>query len=91
MAQALAGHAVSQDVEVDRSELPFEFMLNATRLKDGFELARFSERTGLPLTALQHALAEAERQGLIERDFTWLKPSLRGFDFLNDLQSLFLK
>ena len=91
MAQALAGHAVSQDVEVDRSELPFEFMLNATRLKDGFQLARFSERTGLPLTALQHALAEAERQGLIERDFTWLKPSLRGFDFLNDLQSLFLK
>ena len=91
MAQALAGHAVSQDVEVDRSELPFEFMLNATRLKDGFELARFSERTGLPLTALRHALAEAERQGLIERDFTWLKPSLRGFDFLNDLQSLFLK
>ena len=91
MAQALAGHAVSQDVEVDRSELPFEFMLNATRLKDGFELARFSERTGLPLTALQHALAEAERQGLIERDFAWLKPSLRGFDFLNDLQSLFLK
>ena len=91
MAQALAGHAVSQDVEVERSELPFEFMLNATRLKDGFELARFSERTGLPLTALQHALAEAERQGLIERDFTWLKPSVRGFDFLNDLQSLFLK
>ena len=91
MAQALGGYAVSQENEVDRSELPFEFMLNATRLKDGFELARFSERTGLPLTALQHALAEAERQGLIERDFTWLKPSVRGFDFLNDLQSLFLK
>ena len=91
MAQALGGYAVSQENEVDRGELPFEFMLNATRLKDGFELARFSERTGLPLTALQHALAEAERQGLIERDFTWLKPSVRGFDFLNDLQSLFLK
>ncbi len=90
MAQALAGHAVSQDVEVARGELPFEFMLNALRLKDGFALARFTERTGLPLTAIQQALAQAEARGLVERDFTWLKPSVRGFDFLNDLQALFL-
>jgi putative oxygen-independent coproporphyrinogen III oxidase len=47
MVQALAGRAVAQDEEVPRAQLPFEFMLNATRLKEGFELARFSERTGL--------------------------------------------
>ena len=90
MTQALAGFAVSQDDEVARQQLPFEFMLNATRLREGFELARFTERTGLPLTAIQSALAEAEQRGLIERDFTRAWPTTRGFDFLNDLQALFL-
>ena len=90
MAQALAGHAVSQENEVDRSELPFEFMLNATRLKDGFELARFSERTGLPPGAIADALDAAERQGLLRRGLHEVQPTPHGFDFLNDLQSLFL-
>ncbi len=90
MAQALAGHAVSQENEVDRSELPFEFMLNATRLKDGFELARFSERTGLPPGAIAGALDAAERQGLLRRGLHEVQPTPHGFDFLNDLQSLFL-
>jgi oxygen-independent coproporphyrinogen-3 oxidase len=75
---------------VAREQLPFEFMLNALRLKEGFELARFTERTGLPLSVLQKALATAEARGLIERDLQWVQPTARGFDFLSDLQSLFL-
>ena len=90
MDKALAGHCVAQAEEVSRAELPFEYMLNALRLKDGFSLQQFSERTGLAITAIQKGLAEAERKGLIERDFVGVKPSVRGFDFLNDLQSLFL-
>ncbi|HUG21733.1 radical SAM family heme chaperone HemW [Piscinibacter sp.] len=90
MAQALAGAAVAQDGEVAREQLPFEFVLNALRLKEGFELARFTERTGLPLTAIQRGLLMAEERGLIERDLQWVKPTARGFDFLSDLQSLFL-
>jgi len=90
MEKALAGHCLAQDEEVSRADLPFEFMLNALRLKDGFLLQQFSERTGLAVTAIQKALGEAERKGLIERDFVHVKPSARGFDFLNDLQSLFL-
>ena len=35
------------------AELPFEFMLNALRLVEGFPLALFTERTGLPVTTLQ--------------------------------------
>ncbi len=88
--RALAGHALAQDEEVAREQLPFEFMLNATRLKGGFELARFTERTGLSLAALAPGLDAAERQGLIERDFTRVWPTERGFDFLSDLQGLFL-
>ena len=90
MEKALARHCIAQDDEVGRSDLPFEFMLNALRLKNGFSLPQFTERTGLPLTAIQKALDEAERKGLIERDFARVKPSVRGFDFLNDLQALFL-
>ncbi len=90
MAQALAGHAVAQEHEVARGELPFEFMLNALRLTDGFELMRFAERTGLALSALEPALSVAERRGLVARDLQRVWPTERGFDLLSDLQALFL-
>jgi putative oxygen-independent coproporphyrinogen III oxidase len=90
MEQALAGQAVTQSDEVARKDLPFEFMLNALRLREGFELAQFSERTGLPLSAIQKALAEAEGKGLVTRDFQRVTPTERGFDFLSDLQEIFL-
>ena len=90
MDNALAGRAMAQDDEVARADLPFEFMLNALRLKEGFELRQFCERTGLPLTAVEPAFQEAERKGLIVRDLVRIMPTERGFDFLNDLQALFL-
>jgi putative oxygen-independent coproporphyrinogen III oxidase len=90
MENALAGNAVAQSDEVAREQLPFEFMLNALRLRDGFPLALFTERTGLPITAIAKPLQEAESRGLIERDFAHVKPTVRGFDFLSDLQQLFL-
>ena len=90
MDNALAGHAVAQDEEVKRADLPFEFMLNALRLRDGFALQDFTARTGLPLTAIARAMQEAERKGLIERDMARVRPTQRGFDFLSDLQALFL-
>ena len=90
MEKALAGNAVTQENEVSRADLPFEFMLNALRLRDGFKLQDFADKTGLAFTAIQKGLDEAERKGLIERDFIHAKPTERGFDFLNDLQALFL-
>jgi putative oxygen-independent coproporphyrinogen III oxidase len=90
MEKALAGNAVAQEAEVGRADLPFEFMLNAFRLKDGFDLQDFSDKTGLPLTAIHKGLEEGERKGLLQRDLVRVRPTARGFDFLNDLQSLFL-
>jgi len=90
MERAMAGQAMAQEEEVKRADLPFEFMLNALRLRQGFALAEFSERTGLALTAIQHGLEEAERKGWITRDLARVLPTERGFDFLSDLQSLFL-
>lgn len=90
MAQALAGQPVAQEDEVSRRDLPFEYLLNAFRLREGFALAEFTERTGQPVTALQHGLDEAEARGLIGRDLGRVWPTARGFDFLSDLQALFL-
>jgi coproporphyrinogen III oxidase-like Fe-S oxidoreductase len=90
MDNALAGNAIAQDDEVARADLPFEFMLNALRLKDGFALQDFSARTGLPLSAIERPVQEAQAKGLVERDLARVKPTERGFDFLSDLQALFL-
>ena len=88
--QALAGAAVSNQHEVARADLPFEFMMNALRLADGSDLGLFVERTGLPRSAVEPALRQAVQRGLLERDGDRLRASVRGFDFLSDLQALFL-
>ena len=90
MRQAMQGEPVTQSDEVSRADLPFEFMLNALRLKAGFALSDFMERTGLALTSIQQGLKQAEAKGLIARDWTRVWPTERGFDFLSDLQALFL-
>ncbi len=82
--------ALAQEHEVKRRELPFEFMLNALRLREGFALQDFTTRTGLPMSAIEAGLKAAEDKGLIERNWERVKPTERGFDFLSDLQALFL-
>ncbi|MFZ9183665.1 MAG: radical SAM family heme chaperone HemW, partial [Hylemonella sp.] len=86
MERALAGNAMAQEEEVARADLPFEFMLNALRLRQGFALSEFSERTGLALTAIQQPLEQAEHKGWVKRDLQRVQPTERGFDFLSDLQ-----
>ena len=90
MDGALQGHALAQDEDVKRADLPFEFMLNALRLREGFALQDYMDRTGLPLSSIDKALQRAEAKGLITRDFARVQPTERGFDFLSDLQALFL-
>ncbi len=81
---------MAQESDVSRADLPFEYMLNALRLREGFALRDFTERTGLPVSAITRALAEAEAKGLVTRSLERVQPTERGFDFLSDLQALFL-
>ncbi len=90
MDKALAGDAVVSVEQVARRDLPFEYMLNALRLREGFSLTDFSARTGLPLSAIETALREGLAKGWLAQDGVWVRPTERGFDFLSDLQSLFL-
>jgi putative oxygen-independent coproporphyrinogen III oxidase len=71
-------------------EIPFEFMLNALRLVEGFAVSLFEERTGLPVTRIGKQLESAEQRGLIERDWRHIRPTARGQRFLNELLELFL-
>jgi len=90
MERAMAGNPVEQEQPVVEAELPFEFMMNALRLTEGFPAALFPARTGLSLTAALPALVEAERRGLIERDALHIRPTALGQRFLNELLQLFL-
>ena len=90
MERSLQGQAIAQEQEVGRADLPFEFMLNALRLPEGFALQDFTDRTGLPPSVLQGAVSQAQSSGLLNADATHIRPTERGFDFLNDLQALFL-
>jgi len=89
--QAMAGTPVQEEREVGPRDLPFEFMLNTLRLVEGFPVHSFVERTGLPISTIEPALKEAERRGLITRDFAQIAPTPLGQRFLNDLQELFLR
>ncbi len=87
---ALDGTSVGESRATTVAELPFEFMMNALRLTEGFETRLFSERTGLDLSHALRALDGAEARGLIERSLTHTRPTERGRRFLNDLLQMFL-
>ena len=90
MNLASKGASITGRRELGAKDLPFEFMLNALRLVEGFPTELFRARTGLELRSIEAPLASAEARGLIERDHRSIRPTLRGQRFLNDLLELFL-
>lgn len=90
MQQVMQGTPIQLENEVSRTELAFEFMLNALRLNQGFDATLFNERTSLSLLAIQRELNEAERRGLLFRDHQHIAPTVLGRRFLNDLLEIFL-
>ena len=73
------------------SDLCFEFMLNALRLRGGFTEEGFCERTSLPFDAVRDVVVRARSMQLLTSpgNGRW-RPTGRGLRFLNDLQALFL-
>ena len=93
---AIKGEAVDQEWSIQKDELGFEFMMNALRLTDGFELDLFEERTGLSPRLINNKLKKAQEKGLIEQKRSpenriLIKPTLLGQRFLNELLQLFLE
>ncbi|MBL8486770.1 MAG: oxygen-independent coproporphyrinogen III oxidase-like protein, partial [Rhodocyclaceae bacterium] len=75
---------------VNRSDLPFEFMMNALRLNEGVPASLFPERTGLGLGEISARLAEGRAEGLLSPAPDRIAPTERGRRFLNALLHRFL-
>ncbi len=82
--------ALGGEQRLGTDDAVFEFMLNALRLTDGFSPALFAERAGLPLAALEPALAQATARDLIARNVDAIRTTPLGQRFLNDVIALFL-
>ncbi len=85
------GDAVQEAHDVGLEDLPFEFMMNALRLSEGFPARLFAERTGLTLEAIRPQLDEAVSRGLLEMTAERIAPTEQGRRYLNDLLQLFLR
>ena len=90
MQQAMSGKAMETEHEVARRELPFEFLLNALRLREGFNPELYTQRTGLPLSTLHSGLQQAMRLGLLQETPNRIAATPRGWELLNEILTLFL-
>lgn len=93
MQRAMAGDGshLSEQRQVEAIDLPFEFMLNALRLKQGVAADLFEAHTGLPLSHIAPQIQRAIQQGLLSSDFSQIKATDLGWRHLNALQSIFLE
>jgi len=71
-------------------ELPFEFMLNALRLKSGVDKAVYQERTGQPFLTIQNLVEQAKTNDLLQKTDKKIVCTEQGWRFLDDTLSLFL-
>ena len=81
---------IGGEQQLSRHDATAEFMLNALRLVDGFPSPLFQERAGLPISACEPELAQAENRGLIEWNTRTIRPTPQGRRFLNNLLELFV-
>jgi putative oxygen-independent coproporphyrinogen III oxidase len=82
--------AIGESSYIVPKDLPFEFMLNALRLNEGFTVHDYRRQTGLEIESVLTELAEAERRGLLAQEADAWRPTELGRRFLNDLQASFL-
>ena len=87
--QAADPGALAQN-SVAAADLPFEFMMNALRLTDGFAQADFTARTGLDWTLIEPTIQRLVARGLVAIEGRMCKTTALGARFLNDVLVEFL-
>ncbi len=85
-----SGNPIQESREIDISDLPVEFLMNALRLADGFHPSLFEARSAQPLNVILPKLKAAEAEGLLTVGPERIAPTLRGRRFLNVLLERFL-
>ncbi|MBB6600103.1 radical SAM family heme chaperone HemW [Luteimonas sp. MC1825] len=90
LATAGSDAAFGGDEDIEPARRPFEYMLNALRLHEGFALADFEARTGLARATIDAQLAEAAARGWLVEDAGHVRPTPLGRRLGNDVVALFL-
>jgi oxygen-independent coproporphyrinogen-3 oxidase len=83
------GH-IGEQREIDGPDLRFEFLLNALRLTEGFELARFERATGSARHEIAGPLRSCAERGLLRLESEKVRPTTLGQRFLNIILGEFL-
>ena len=83
-------HNFDENKIVSTQELPFEFMLNILRLKEGVNSELYEQRTFLKLAELNPILQELKQQGLLIDSHHKIQASQHGFLYLNQILEHFL-
>jgi oxygen-independent coproporphyrinogen-3 oxidase len=91
LASAGTPAGIGGDEPVAAPQRPFDYMLNALRLVEGFALKDFEARTGLGRGAIAGKLESARERGWVEVDHGRVVPTELGRRFTNDVISLFLE
>ena len=90
LAEAGTPRSLGGDERIAPARRPFEFMLNALRLNEGFALADFEARTGLDRSGIASQLAQAQANGWLSQTGEQVVPTELGRRFTNDVVALFL-
>ena len=88
-AGSLAGIGGDEYIAIENR--PFDYMLNALRLVDGFSLNDFEYRTGLSRKTIAPELHKAFAEQWLSQDGDWVKPTELGMRFANNVMGLFLE
>lgn len=76
--------------QVEAEDRPFEFFMNRFRLLEACPISDFSAYTGLPLSTIEPAIAEAVSKGLLSQTDSHWQVTAKGARYLNDLLTLFM-
>ncbi len=90
LEHAATERRIGGDDRIANEQIPFEFMLNALRLNDGFTLAQFAATTGLDSSAIQPKLDVAIERDWLEQGGDRIRATGFGRRFLNDVIAAFL-
>lgn len=81
----------SQPPEVIAADdLPFEFMLNALRLREGFTPAMYAQRTGLPWAGIEAKVEQLLQRCLLQSSAQQIACTERGYAFVDSILQEFL-
>ncbi len=89
--QGLQGKSqIEREDEITLTDRPIEFLLNGLRLKDGFDLALFEERTGLTSSDILPMIEAGQKQGLLKLEERRLATTSHGYRFLDSVLEIFM-